>query len=144
VSSEQIMHPGRYEAGERPVRVVLRGLPEELPEGARLVARGDLGEFDTEQFLRDANGRRRSEEAAAGWGGSTFELWRLPGGGDVLVMGWAWDSARDALEFEAAARRSVRRLGGAGAVNGGDEGVVSVVLAPSASLARRVARRTLH
>jgi len=143
VSSEQIMHPRRYEAGERPVRVVLRSLPEELPEGARLVARGDLGEFDTEQFLRDANGRRRSEEAAAGWGGSTFELWRLPGGEDVLVMGWTWDSARDALEFEAAARRTVDRLGGAGAVNGSNEGV-AVVLAPEASLARRVARRTLQ
>ena len=143
VSSEQIMHPRKYEAGERPVRVVLRGLPEELPEGARLVARGDLGEFDTEQFLRDANGRRRSEEAAAGWGGSTFELWRLPGGGDVLVIGWTWDSARDALEFEAAARRSVERLGGAGAVNGSNKGV-AVVLTPEVALARRVARRTLH
>ena len=103
VSTEQVMHPRKYEAGERPVRVRLRGHRAELPAGARLVARGDLGEFDTAQFLRDANGRRRSEEAAAGWGGSTFELWRLPGGGDVLVMGWAWDTPRDALEFEAAA-----------------------------------------
>ena len=143
VSSEQIMHPRRYEAGERPVRVALRGLPEELPEGARLAARGDLGEFDTEQFLRHANGRRRSEEAAAGWGGSTFELWRLPGGEDLLAMGWAWDSPRDSAEFEAAARLTVERLGGAGAVNGSDEGV-AVVLAPEAALARRVARRTLQ
>ena len=141
VSSEQIMHPRKYEAGERPVRVRLPGVRAALPEDARRIARGDLGEFDTEQFLRDANGRRRSEEAAAGWGGSAAELWRLPDGGDVLVMGWAWDTGRDALEFEAAAERSVDRLGGAGAVNGGNEGVVSVVLAPSASLARRVARR---
>jgi hypothetical protein len=109
-----------------------------------VVARGDVGEFDTEQFLRDANGRGRSEGAAAGWGGSAFELWRLASGADVLVMGWAWDSPRDASEFAAAARVSVGRLGGAGAVNGGNEGVVSVVLAPRASLARRVARRTLH
>jgi hypothetical protein len=139
VSSEQIMHPRKYEAGERPVRVRLAGVREELLQGARVVARGDLGEFDTGQFLRDANGRRRSEEAAAGWGGSTFELWRLPGGGDVLVMAWAWDSPRDAREFAAAARLSVGRLRGAGVVNDGNEGVVAVVLAPSASLARRVA-----
>jgi hypothetical protein len=136
-SSEQIMHPEKYEEGERPVQVRLRGVRAALPEGARVVARGDLGEFDTAQLLRDANGRRRSEEAAAGWGGSTFELWRLPGGGDVLVMAWAWDSARDASEFAAAARRSVGRLDGAGVVNGSSEGV-AVVLAPSASLARRV------
>jgi hypothetical protein len=101
-------------------------------------------EFDTAQLLQDANGRRRSEEAAAGWGGSAFEMWRLASGADVLVMAWAWDSPRDASEFAAAAELSVGRLGGAGAVNDGNEGVVSVVLAPSASLARRVARRTLH
>jgi hypothetical protein len=138
-SSEQIMHPRKYEAGERPVRVRLPGVRAALPPGARVVARGDLGEFDTEQFLRDANGRRRSEEAAAGWGGSRLELWRLADGGDVLVMAWAWDSARDAREFAAAARLSVGRLDGAGAVNGSTEGVVSVALAPSAPLARRVA-----
>ena len=141
VSSEQIMHPRKYEEGERPVRVALGGVRDVLPEGARLKARGDLGEFDTEQFLRDSNGRRRSEDAAAGWGGSTFELWRLPDREDVLAMAWAWDSPRDAREFAAAARRSVGRLGSAGAVNYGNEGVVAVVLAPSAVLARRVARR---
>jgi hypothetical protein len=144
VSSEQIMHPRKYEAGERPVRVRLHGVAAALPDGARVVARGDLGEFDTEQFLRDANGRRRSEEAAAGWGGSAFQLWRLPGGEDVLVIAWAWDSPRDAREFAAAAELSVDRLGAAGAVNDGNEGVVTVVLAPEVSLARRVARRTRH
>jgi hypothetical protein len=142
VSSEQIMHPRKFEEGERPVRVRLGDVGAALPAGARLEARGDLGEFDTAQWLRDANGRRRSEEAAAGWGGSAFELWALPGGDEVLVMAWAWDSPRDAREFAAAAELSVERLGGAGAVNGGNEGVVTVVLAPSESLARRVARRT--
>ena len=141
LSSEQIMHPRKYEVGEGPVGVRLRGVRAALPSGARVVARGDLGEFDTAQFLRDANGRRRSEQAAAGWGGSALELWRLPGGRDVLVLGWAWDTPRDAAEFEAAAELSVDRLGGAGAVDGGNEGVVTVVLAPRASLARRVARR---
>ena len=144
LSSEQIIHPETYERGERPVRVRLRGVRAALPPGARVVARGDLGEFDTAQFLRDANGRRRSEEAAAGWGGSALELWRLPRGEELLAMAWAWDTPRDAREFAAAARRSVGRLGGAGAVNDGNEGMTSVVLAPSASLARRVERRTRH
>jgi hypothetical protein len=140
-STEQVIHPEKYEAGERPVRVRLRGGRAALPSRARVVARGDIGEFDTAQFLRDANGRARSEQAAAGWGGSAFELWRLPGGGDVLVMAWAWDTPRDAREFAAAARLSVERLDGAGAVNGSNEGVVSVVLAPSGFLARRAAQR---
>jgi hypothetical protein len=141
VSTEQVMHPRKYDSGERPVRVRLRGHRAALPKGTRVVGRGDIGEFDTAQFLREANGRRRSDEAAAGWGGSAFELSRLPGGGDVLVMRWAWDSPRDAADFAEAARRSVSRLDGAGAVNGGKEGVVAVVLAPEAALARRVARQ---
>jgi hypothetical protein len=140
LSSEQIMHPRKYEVGERPMAVRLRGVRTELPEGARVVVRGDVGEFDTAQFLRDANGRRRSEEAAAGWGGSAFELWRLGGGADALVMAWAWDTPRDAREFAHAAELSLDRLGGAGAVKGGNEGVVAVVLAPDSGLARRVAQ----
>jgi hypothetical protein len=141
LSSEQILHPRKYDAGERPVRVRLGGYRREVPAGARLVARGDLGEFDTAQFLRDGNGRRRAERAAAGWGGSTFALWRLPGGRDLLAIGWVWDSSRDAAEFQAAARLSLERLGSPGAVNGGSRGAVAVVLAPDAALARRVARR---
>jgi hypothetical protein len=55
-------------------------------------------------------------------------------------MGWAWDTARDAREFAAAARLSVGRLDGAGAVNGSRAGV-AVVLAPRASMARDVAQQ---
>jgi hypothetical protein len=142
LSSEQIMHPEKYESGERPVTVRLRGVRAELPDGARRLLHGDLGEFDTAQFLREANGRERSEDAAAGWGGSAFELWRLPDGGEVLAMAWAWDTPRDAAEFAAAARRSVERLRSAGAVNGGKEGV-AVVLAPEAPLASRLAGRVV-
>ena len=139
VSTEQIMHPREYERDERPVRVRLEGVRAELPEGARRVARGDIGEFDTAQVLYEANGRARADEAAAGWGGSTFELWVLPDDEYVLVIGWAWDSPRDAAEFAAAARRSAGSLPGPGAVAGGNEGV-TMVLAPDPGLARRVAR----
>jgi hypothetical protein len=55
-------------------------------------------------------------------------------------MAWAWDSPRDANEFDAAARLTLERLGRPGAVNGSEE-VVTVVLAPDAALAGRVARR---
>jgi hypothetical protein len=138
-STEQIMHPRKYERGERPVRVRLGGYRGQLPPGARVVARGDLGEFDTAQFLLEANGRRRAEEAAAGWGGSAFELWLLPGGQDLLAMAWAWDTPRDAREFARAARRSLGELGTPGAVNDGNKGV-ALVLAADAGVAGRVAR----
>jgi hypothetical protein len=122
VSTEQFMHPAKYEARERPVRIRVS-----VPSGARLVEQGDFGEFDTEQLLRAANGRQRSAAAAAGWGGGGFALWRR-GARYGVTLRWTWDSARDAREFAAALRRTARRLGGA-TVNSSNEGV-ELQLAP--------------
>jgi hypothetical protein len=111
VSTEQVMHPAKYDAHDRPIRVVVAA-----PRGAQLVEQGDFGEFDTEQMLRAANGRARSARAAAGWGGGGFALWRS-GGRYGLELRWVWDSARDAREFGAALRVSARRLGRASVNN---------------------------
>jgi hypothetical protein len=122
VSTEQFMHPAKYEARERPVRIRVGA-----PPGARLVEQGDFGEFDTEQLLRAANGRARSAAAAAGWGGGGFALWRR-GARYGVTLRWTWDSARDAREFARALRRTARRLGGA-TVNGSTK-AVELQLAP--------------
>jgi hypothetical protein len=106
VSTEQVMHPAKYFAGERPVRI--RARP---PRGAELVDQGDFGEFDTEQLLRAANGRARSTAAAAGWGGGGYALWRR-GTRYGVTLRWTWDSTRDAREFTTALRRTAERLGG--------------------------------
>ena len=60
VSSEQLMHPAKYDDRESPVRVRVPG-----PRGAHLVEQGDFGEFDTEQLLRAANGPARSARAGS-------------------------------------------------------------------------------
>jgi hypothetical protein len=125
VSSEQFMHPAKYDARERPVRVRV-----DAPPRSHVVERGDFGEFDTEQLLRAANGRAPSARAAAGWGGGGFALWRVGDGRYGLALRWVWDSARDAREFAAAARRTARRLGRA-SVNSSSKGV-ELVLAPRA------------
>lgn len=122
VSSEQIMHPAKYFAHERPERIQVRP-----PRGTRLVERGDFGEFDTEQLLRAANGRKRSAAAAAGWGGGGFALWRR-GDSHGVTLRWTFDSVRDASEFTWAARRSAQRLRGA-TVQSGNEGVTLTVAA---------------
>jgi hypothetical protein len=139
LSSEQLMHPDKYDTNEKPVRVRRPDLAELLPEGATELTRGDLGEFDTEQFLREGNGRERSERAAAGWGGSAFELWELPGGGEVLVAVWEWDTPRDAREFGEAATRRLSELDAAGAIRGNTQRRTVLVLAPRAALAERIA-----
>jgi hypothetical protein len=122
VSTEQFMHPAKYESRERPVRVRVAA-----PSGTRLVEQGDFGEFDTEQLLRAANGRAGARRAAAGWGGGGFALWRR-GARYGVTLRWAFDSVRDAPEFAVAARRTARRLGGA-IVNSGNK-AVELQLAP--------------
>jgi hypothetical protein len=143
LSSEQLIHPEKYDSNEKPVTVRLPDLGELLPEGATALTRGDLGEFDTEQFLREGNGRERSERAAAGWGGSAFELWELPGGGEVLVAAWVWDTPRDAREFGEAAERRLSELDGAGAIRGNSQRRTVLVLAPETELAERIAGAVL-
>lgn len=143
LSSEQLMHPEKYDSDEKPVTVRLPDLAGLLPDGASELTRGDLGEFDSEQFLREGNGRERSGRAAAGWGGSAFELWELPGGGELLVAAWVWDTPRDAREFEEAATRRLSELDTAGAVRGDSQRRTVLVLAPDTALAERMASTVL-
>lgn len=106
-STEQVLHPGRYLRVDPPARVALDAGPV-LGPGWRRVVAGQLGEFDTAQLMRRGDAGR-ADDAAAGWGGGRYELWRggpLPDGGcsapcrrrDALVLGWRWDTARDARQ----------------------------------------------
>jgi hypothetical protein len=106
VSSEQVMHPAKYFAHERPERIRVPA-----PRGSELVGQGDFGEFDTEQLLLNGNRRPLAEAAAAGWGGGGYALWRR-GDRYGVTLRWTWDSARDAAEFARALKRTARRLGG--------------------------------
>jgi hypothetical protein len=103
VSTEQVIHPLKYEANERPLRVTMNMEPV-LP-GYRRSLSGSLGEFVTEQVLeRHGVPHTEAERAAAGWGGDRYELWGEEPD-SVLVVRWRWDTRRDAAEFETALRK---------------------------------------
>ena len=118
VSTEQVLHPERYLRVEQPDRLSLRAGPL-LGRGFRRVAGGELGEFDTRQLL-DRGDVDDADEAAEGWGGGRYELWRtgpLPDRAcrapcrrrDALVLAWSWDTPRDAGQFNPALRRYLTR-----------------------------------
>jgi len=118
VSSEQILHPERYLRVEQPDRLTLRAGPL-LGPGWRRLAGGSLGEFDTGQLLERGE-VDDADKAAEGWGGGRYELWRtgpLPDRRcpapcrrrDALVLGWSWDTERDAREFTPALSRYLTR-----------------------------------
>ena len=102
-STEQILHPEKYQAGEGPVEI-------EVPEDftTRIGPDWDLalddtfGEFQTSVWLRDA-GAANATEAAAGWGGDRVLVLEGPGDAWATVLATEWDSAADAAEFEASA-----------------------------------------
>jgi hypothetical protein len=165
-STEQVIHPDKYFADERPVPVALGGLGGVMPRGWRQVAHGTIGEFDTDQLLRLGVSKALAGDAAAGWGGGAYALWGPPGSPkcappcrkeSALVLAWAWDSELDAVHFDEALRKYVEkgldgRAAGAG-VWAVDDGFVAVAtrpplrsalaLAPSAGLARRLASGAL-
>jgi hypothetical protein len=106
-TSEQVIHPRKFAAGERGTRVTV---PDLHRDGWRRLQRSSAGEFDV-QMLLALNDARRPAEAAAGWGGGRFELWRRDVAGrcpapcvrgDLAWLRLRWDTATDQAEAEIA------------------------------------------
>jgi hypothetical protein len=109
-STEQVLHPAKYEAREAPRPVDL----SYAPRAGRVINDGVLGEVLIRTFLGDGG----PEEAAAGWGGDRYRVWDVSGK-TLLVWRSVWDSAADAAEFLAAAQA---RLGALHAEQGARRG----------------------
>jgi hypothetical protein len=137
-STEQVLHPGAYFDADRPERVTLRA-GAVLGKGWTRATAGTWGELQTRELL--ATGVGGAAGAAAGWGGDHYELWQSDAGlGDVLVMRWRWDTARDEREFAGKLREWVRdKLGGQATAVVERRGAVTLAIAPDARLAGRLA-----
>ena len=104
-STEQVLHPQKYRARERPLRVEPVAPPG---RGWKRKAHGTIGEFDTAELVRTADSPLRAARAADGWGGGRYDLWKK-GERSLLTLAWRWDTRRDAAEFAAALPRYVER-----------------------------------
>jgi hypothetical protein len=126
-STEQILHPRAYFDADEPKPVRMRA-GAILGRAWQFTLAGTGGEFQTRGLL-DA-----TAEAAAGWGGDRYELWRSATA-DVLLMRWRWDTPRDADEFFERAREVLSERGLL--ARRGD--VVTLVVAEDQRLAERLA-----
>jgi hypothetical protein len=98
VSSEQVLHPEKYLAGETPREVELGG--EELTEeGWRLTATTPLGEIGVRGLLMAGVAPDEAKRAAAGWGGDRSFVFEREGHAPLFVWKTVWDTAHDAQEF---------------------------------------------
>lgn len=91
-SSEQVLHPDRYRAGDTPVTLTLTNGPEPLYSDV-------LGEFETRILLTELLGSESMARAGArDWGGDRYAVYDMPGG--RALAWWAvWDDAKAAERF---------------------------------------------
>lgn len=111
-STEHILHPDKYLAGDEPIAVDLPDLLPTLGEDWEVVVRDTLGEFYLRSYLEMGVPRDQAQAAAAGWGGDSYVLLHGPEGGAFFVLSHVWDTAEDAEEYyEAFGDLTARRTG---------------------------------
>jgi hypothetical protein len=141
-STEQVIHPEKYDAAEAPIAVDLPDdLAVRLGDGWSVALEDTLGEFQLSIWLSDAGGGTLAgaTEAAAGWGGDRSAVLTGPDGATAVVIATEWDTAAEATEFATQARLVVGGLADPGDVVALVNGTsVTVVIASSADLVGRV------
>jgi hypothetical protein len=99
-STEQIIHPDRYFAGDAPQIVTLPPLTDTLGTGWSLAEEAVLGEFYLREYLMQQLADDDVDTAATGWGGDRYAVyWHEESDDLVLVLRTGWDSSSDADQF---------------------------------------------
>jgi len=100
-STEQILHPERYLADDKPVIVSIKSITGALNENWRLVDQGTFGEFHLRQHLeQQALNAQEIDQAATGWGGGSYAVYANDEEeASIVLMRMAWDEAADRREF---------------------------------------------
>jgi hypothetical protein len=112
-STEQVLHPEKYLAGELPVEVTIADVAGVLGEGWDTSKPETVGEFGILLTLltNDKSGPL-AEEAASGWGGDKLVLIGNKGTKQAFsIHKTVWDTAKDAREFFDAAVLSMEENG---------------------------------
>jgi hypothetical protein len=108
-TSEQILHPEKYQVREGARQVEIPDFALLLGVGWRKLHSDSLGELGTEMLLAYGIDRltqidlETAIEAATGWGGDHYQVFYKGTTNErVLVANWTWDSKTDADQFWAA------------------------------------------
>jgi hypothetical protein len=100
VTTEQILHPSKYTTREGSLPLRFAATP-----GDTLIYDSDMGEFGIRTLLQEWGlSEADAIVGASGWNGDRYEV-RGTRGGTVIVWAVAFDTERDAQEFERYLRR---------------------------------------
>lgn len=101
-STEQIIHPDRYFAGDNPIPVSLPPLTATLGAGWQRLDEDVFGEFFLREYLSQQLSLADAETAAEGWGGDRYAVYGNENGEVVMVLRLVWDTTQDSQQFAAA------------------------------------------
>ncbi len=140
-STEQILHPDKFRAGEEPVEVKLPAtLAAEMGDGWTEAIQDTFGEFQLGLWLRESGtGASAASAAAAGWGGDRLAVLDGPGEDWAVVMRSNWDTDEDATAFRQAAGDAVTSAPDPGTVIADGRDITVVVASTDEILERAVA-----
>ncbi len=129
-STEQILHPEKYAADEKPVDVQLpTDLAKDLGSGWTVPLYDTFGEFQTGVWLTEGGvPKAAADAAAAGWGGDRLAVINGPKGEWAVAMHTVWDTKADAAEFETAATTAIQKAAGVAQVVPGTGGTTRWVV----------------
>lgn len=103
LSTEHILHPDKYFAGESLEEIALPDLADEPFAGNwELLDRDTLGELGLRIIFNTFDVNTPSHAAAAGWHGDRYVVLKHRDGAPALVLFTTWDTERDATEFKTA------------------------------------------
>lgn len=99
-STEQILHPEKYQAGDdEPITVAISPLEETLGGTWKTLRTDVFGELVLRLLLEPNVGWPVAEAAAAGWGGDVYTILEDASGRRVVGMVTVWDTEADAAEM---------------------------------------------
>jgi hypothetical protein len=102
-TTEQVLHPEKYLAGEGAVPVAF----PPAPTGYQAIASGRVGELQMRVILERCMSAVDARQAAAGWGGDAFSIVLSQKDDAALLWSTTWDSENEAKEFHSALERYV-------------------------------------
>jgi hypothetical protein len=98
-SSEQVMHPEKYLAGESPIPITLPDLAPALGDTWQEIDQDVLGEVGFLVWLIDKVEDQAAIDGAAGWDGDAYTLWVDDANHRLLAELSQWETEAEAAEF---------------------------------------------
>ncbi|MFN2144185.1 MAG: hypothetical protein ACK2T7_02480 [Anaerolineales bacterium] len=117
-STEQLLHPEKYIAGEEPIGVIGDDLGSILDEEWEPLFKGPIGEWKTYLMLTHSLNPylqldpQTAQRVAAGWDGDLTQIYKTSSGRVVLLFHWLWETEGEQSQFELAIRAHASRMVG--------------------------------